>query len=216
MRRRSQAGSPIGFTIAISNGSAATANNATLNDPLPAGAGLTGRFRRLIAGRGLAAISGAVGSQVLACSFGNVAVNAAFSIHLLSASSSAGNYINQGYVTAADQQVLSVVNITVTGVAGAGVQRADAFADGAVWNGVDYVGWKDRQRGDFSGERRKSDDHDCWKFAAGGDWKQLGRFPLRLRWRRFPLRRRLIRLRTAMRVTRSWRRRRIQHDPDGR
>ena len=106
-------GSPIGFTIAISNGSAATANNATLNDPLPAGARINWKINPAYGGPGTCAINGAVGSQVLSCSFGNVAVNAAFSIHLLSASSSTGNYINQSYVTAADQQVLSVVNITV-------------------------------------------------------------------------------------------------------
>jgi uncharacterized repeat protein (TIGR01451 family) len=107
------AGSPIGFTIAVSNGSAATANNATLNDPLPAGTNINWSISPTYSGPGTCSISGAVGSQVLNCSFGNVAQNQMFSLHLLSPSSSAGNYINQGYVTAQDQQVLSVVNIMV-------------------------------------------------------------------------------------------------------
>ena len=115
------AGSPIGFTIAISNGSAATANNATLNDPLPAGTNINWSISPAYGGPGTCSISGAVGSQVLNCSFGNVAQNAAFSLHLLSPSSSAGNYINQGYVTAQDQQVLSVVNIMVNSLADADV-----------------------------------------------------------------------------------------------
>jgi uncharacterized repeat protein (TIGR01451 family) len=107
------AGSPIGFTIAISNGSTATANNAVLSDPLPSGTNINWMISPAYGGPGTCAITGAVGSQVLNCSFGNVAVNAAFSLHLLSASSSVGNYINQSYVTATDQQVLSVVNIMV-------------------------------------------------------------------------------------------------------
>ncbi len=107
------AGSPIGFTIAIVNSSAATANAATLSDPLPAGTNVNWSISPAYAGPGTCAITGAVGAQVLSCSFGNVAPSASFSVHVSSASSSAGNYISAGSVTASNQQVLSIANITV-------------------------------------------------------------------------------------------------------
>ena len=55
---------------------------------------------------------------MLTCSFGNVAANATpFSVHVLSASSSAGTYISASTVTAANQQVLSIANVTVQALA---------------------------------------------------------------------------------------------------
>jgi YVTN family beta-propeller protein len=107
------AGSPIGFTISIVNSSAATATNATLSDPLPSGTNINWSISPAYSGPGTCSITGAVGAQVLNCSFGNVAASASFSLHALSASSSAGNFINQSTVTATNQQVLSIANIIV-------------------------------------------------------------------------------------------------------
>ena len=116
MRRTVTAGSPIGFTIAITNSSSATANNATLNDPLPSGNGINWSISPAYSGPGTCAITGAVGSQVLSCSFGNVAQNASFSVHVQSPSSSVGSLTNSAEVTATNQQVLSVANIVVQAV----------------------------------------------------------------------------------------------------
>ena len=109
------AGSPIGFTITIANNSAGTASNASLNDPLPSGTNVNWSISPAYAGPGSCAITGAAGAQVLNCSFGNVAPNASFSVHVLSASSSAGSFLNASTVTAANQQILSIANITVQG-----------------------------------------------------------------------------------------------------
>jgi len=91
---------PIGFTITIANNSAGTASNATLSDPLPSGTNVSWAINPAYVGPGTCAITGAVGNQVLNCSFGNVAPNASFSVHVLSASSSAGGYLNASTVTA--------------------------------------------------------------------------------------------------------------------
>ncbi len=107
------AGNPIGYTIAIANSSAGTANNATLSDPLPAGNNINWSINPAYSGPGTCAITGAVGSQVLNCNFGNVAPSTSFSIHLLSPSSSAGTFINASNVTATNQQILSIASITV-------------------------------------------------------------------------------------------------------
>jgi hypothetical protein len=84
-----------------------------LNDPLPAGTNVNWSITPAYAGPGTCAITGAVGAQVLNCSFGNVAPSASFSVHVRSASSSAGSYISAGSVTATNQQVLSIASITV-------------------------------------------------------------------------------------------------------
>ncbi len=110
------AGGAIGFTIAISNGSAATANNVTLNDPLPAVPGTGWVISPAYAGPGTCTIGGALGSQMLNCSFGNVAQNASFSVHVQSPSSSVGSLTNSAEITATNQQVLSVANIVVQAV----------------------------------------------------------------------------------------------------
>jgi YVTN family beta-propeller protein len=112
------AGSAIGFTITIANTSAGTASNASLSDLLPAGTNINWSISPAYTGPGSCSIAGAVGSQTLACSFGNVAANATpFSVHVLSASSSAGTYISASTVTAANQQILSIANVTVQALA---------------------------------------------------------------------------------------------------
>ena len=107
------AGSPIGFTIAVSNSLSATASNASLNNPLPAGANINWSISPAYSGPGSCTITGAVGSQVLNCSFGNLSPGANLSLHVQSASSSSGTYICSSTVVFAGQQILSIGSITV-------------------------------------------------------------------------------------------------------
>jgi uncharacterized repeat protein (TIGR01451 family) len=84
------AGSQIGFTVTVSNSNAAgtgTATAVTLSDPLPAGSGINWSINPAYAGPGTCSVTGAVGSQVLNCSFGNMAAGASASVHLTSATS---------------------------------------------------------------------------------------------------------------------------------
>src|SRR5208282_3270888 len=102
------AGSPIGFTITIANNSAGTASNASLSDPLPTGTGLNWSITPAYTGPGSCTISGAAGSQVLNCAFGNLSPSANLSLHVQSPTSSAGTYISSSTVTASNQQLLSI------------------------------------------------------------------------------------------------------------
>jgi YVTN family beta-propeller protein len=108
------AGNALGFTIAIANNSGGAAVNGTLQDPLPAGTGVSWSISPAYAGPGTCAINGAVGAQELDCTFGSIAVNTSFTIHVVSASSSAGTYSDAASVTVTNQQVLSIGTITVT------------------------------------------------------------------------------------------------------
>jgi uncharacterized repeat protein (TIGR01451 family) len=110
------AGNPIGFTVAIANNSGGTAVNASLKDPLPAGTGSSWSISPAYTGPGTCTINGAAGAQELDCTFGNIAVNTNFIVHLLSATSSIGTFTNAASVTVTNQQVLSIGTVTVTGV----------------------------------------------------------------------------------------------------
>src|ERR1035438_7615746 len=100
------AGSPIGYTIALTNnaasetGTAATA--AALNDPLPGGTGINWSISGTYAGPGTCAITGALGSQTLACSLGDLAGGGSALVHVTSATSasSCAAYPNTATVSA--------------------------------------------------------------------------------------------------------------------
>ncbi|MDT4925344.1 MAG: hypothetical protein QOG01_3057, partial [Pseudonocardiales bacterium] len=96
------AGSPIGFTLTVSNAGPGTAKAATLNDPLPGGAGVDWSISPAYAGPGTCSITGAVGSEVLTCAFGDLAVNALVSVHVSSQTSalSCQAYPNTGTASA--------------------------------------------------------------------------------------------------------------------
>jgi uncharacterized repeat protein (TIGR01451 family) len=84
------AGSPIGYTIALSNNAATgtgAATAAALNDPLPGGTGIAWSISPTYAGPGTCAVAGAVGSQTLACSFGDVAGGGSALVHVTSGTS---------------------------------------------------------------------------------------------------------------------------------
>ena len=106
------AGTAIGFTVTVSN-SAATgtgvATGVTLNDPLPGGPGINWSISPAYGGPGTCSITGAVGSQTLVCSFGNLAPGASVSVHITSATTtaSAGSYLNTATASATNAPSVS-------------------------------------------------------------------------------------------------------------
>jgi YVTN family beta-propeller protein len=111
------AGAPIGITIAVSNAGPGVEDNVALNDPLPAGTGVSWSISPAYSGPGTCSIAGSVGSQVLSCSFGNLAPGASASLHITGASAGAGTYVNAATATVNNQQFLSIATITVARVA---------------------------------------------------------------------------------------------------
>ena len=75
------AGGSIGYTVSVSNTGTGAANSATLSDPLPSGTGVNWSISPSYSGPGTCAIS----NQILTCSFGTLASNAAASVHVTSA-----------------------------------------------------------------------------------------------------------------------------------
>jgi uncharacterized repeat protein (TIGR01451 family) len=97
-------GTTIGFTILVSNSNAAgtgTATGVAINDPLPAGPGINWTISPVYTGLGTCTITGAVGSQVLACTIGTLAPGASVSVHISSPTTGAsgGNYVNTATLT---------------------------------------------------------------------------------------------------------------------
>ena len=113
-----EAGSTIGFTITVTNQGPGTENNVTLNDPLPPGATWSINTNPSL---GTCSITGPVGSQVLSCMFGDLALAANTSLHVSGASAAAGTYANSttitGTITVNNAQVVNqqfLTNATVT------------------------------------------------------------------------------------------------------
>jgi uncharacterized repeat protein (TIGR01451 family) len=105
------AGSQIGFTITVSNSAAAgtgTATGVTLNDPLPAGQGVSWSISPSYGGPGTCTITGSVGSQVLTCTYGNMAPGATASVHIKSGTSSTCNQTLKNTATASATNAPSV------------------------------------------------------------------------------------------------------------
>jgi uncharacterized repeat protein (TIGR01451 family) len=125
-------GTAIGFTVTVSNSSAAdtgTATSVTLNDPLPAGPGIDWSISPAYAGPGTCSITGAVGSQVLGCSFGNLAAGAPASVHIASATTvaSAGTYKNTATASATNAPSIMASATIVVEAPGLSIKKtADA------------------------------------------------------------------------------------------
>ncbi len=99
------AGSPIGYTVAMSNSAApgtGTATNTTLNDPLPAGANVVWLISPPYSGPGTCAVSEAPPTQRLTCSLGNLSPVVSTSVHVVSANSSVGTYVNTATLAASN------------------------------------------------------------------------------------------------------------------
>ncbi len=110
----------IGFTDTVTAPATNPITNVTLRDPLPAGPGpaVTWTISPAYAGPGTCTLSGAVGSQVLNCSFGNFAASMGATVHVSAANAPAGQYLNAATVTSnngstQNQTLLAISTITV-------------------------------------------------------------------------------------------------------
>lgn len=97
-------GTPIAFTVVVSNGGPGTATAVQINDPLPSGTGIDWTISPAYTGPGTCAINGSVGDQTLTCSLGDMAAEASVTVHIRSGttSGSAGTYPNTATVTASN------------------------------------------------------------------------------------------------------------------
>jgi len=106
------AGTAIGLTVTVAAAAAAagtgTATAVTLNDPLPAGTGVNWSISPAYSGPGTRSITGAVGSQVLTCSFGDLGPGASVSVHISSGTGSTCNVTLKNTATASATNSSSV------------------------------------------------------------------------------------------------------------
>ncbi|HEY2121868.1 MAG TPA: dockerin type I domain-containing protein, partial [Candidatus Acidoferrum sp.] len=107
-------GSPLNLTIAVTNSAGGPVTGATLSDPLPAGTNVSWSISPAYSGPGTCAITGAIGTQMLNCSFATIAASQAFNISLLSSNSSLGKYTSTAVIQIGNQQILTVGSIIVT------------------------------------------------------------------------------------------------------
>ena len=104
-------GNPIGFTVMVINSGTGTANNVTVNDPLPSGTGVNWSLNPLDPN---CAINGAAPNQVLSCTYATVPANTTINIHVTSAVAAAGTYTNTAVIIINGQQLLTIATLTVT------------------------------------------------------------------------------------------------------
>jgi len=105
------AGAAIGYTVQVSNSSAAgtgTAISVTMGDPLPAGTGGSWSISPAYSGPGTCSITGAMGSQTLGCTLGNLAAGASASVHVTSiaSTSSCAGYSNTATASAGNASAI--------------------------------------------------------------------------------------------------------------
>jgi hypothetical protein len=117
------AGSPIGYTVTMSNSPAAgtgTATNTTLNDPLPTGTNISWSINPPYSGPGTCTITEAQPpAQRLFCSFGNISPAISASVHVLSLDSSVGTYVNTATLAASNSSP-QMASATIQVVNGSG------------------------------------------------------------------------------------------------
>jgi YVTN family beta-propeller protein len=116
------AGSPIGYTIVMSNSAApgtGSATNATLSDPLPAGADVNWSVSPPYTGPGICAITGIANGQTLTCTLGSLSPAIRTSVHVMSSNSSAGTYVNTATLAALNNPPqMATATIQVVGGSG--------------------------------------------------------------------------------------------------
>jgi uncharacterized repeat protein (TIGR01451 family) len=141
------AGSPIGFTVTVSNSGAAgtgTATAVTISDPLPGHAGVSWSISPAYPGPGTCSITGTAPTQTLGCSLGDLAPGASASVHVHSGTTvwSAGTYPNTATASAtnspkvqasATTKVLPVVKLFI-GYAD-GLRTSPHTTPGTPWEG---------------------------------------------------------------------------------
>ncbi len=103
-------GSPIGFTVTVTNNGSAAASNVTVNDPLPSGTGVNWSISPAVTG---CSITGSVPNQLLGCTFTSVTVGQTITIHVTSATAASGTYTNVATITISGQQLLTIATVTV-------------------------------------------------------------------------------------------------------
>ena len=110
----------IGFTNTVTAPATNGITNVTLNDPLPPGPGapVTWTISPPYTGPGTCLLSGLAGSQVLSCSFGNLAASQMVSVGVTAANAPAGLYLNASTVTSnngslQNQTLLSIATVNV-------------------------------------------------------------------------------------------------------
>jgi uncharacterized repeat protein (TIGR01451 family) len=155
------AGSPIGFTVMVSNVSngptTGTAAAVTLSDPLPAGpsgSGINWSISPAYTGQGHCSIVGTAPSQNLTCAFGDMAPGDSATIHIRSATTlaSVGTYPNTATANASNIQnpvqasaVTKVLPVTLKVFFGYadGLRTASNSTPGTPWEGspdTDFIG----------------------------------------------------------------------------
>jgi LPXTG-motif cell wall-anchored protein/uncharacterized repeat protein (TIGR01451 family) len=102
-----ETGTPIGFTITVSNADGedvGVATSVTLVDPLPAGDGVEWSIDPEYEGPGECEITGEVPDQVLECAFGDLEPGDSVSVHVVSATNdnSGGEYPNTATAAASN------------------------------------------------------------------------------------------------------------------
>ena len=106
-------GSPISFTISITNRGPGSESSVTLNDPLPDVSSSSWAFSPAFTGPGTCLINGAAGAQTLSCAFGNLPAGTNFTIGVTNPTAAAGSYTNTATISASNQQVLSISSATI-------------------------------------------------------------------------------------------------------
>jgi len=133
------AGTPIGFTVTLSNTGAGTANGVTVSDPLPAGSGsgLTWSINSQ-SNAGLCSINSPTAPQTLSCGPTTLASGASFSVHItattsatectLYANTASATTTNDGGGTSQATITCHLANVTITKTADAStVNEGDAI-----------------------------------------------------------------------------------------
>ncbi|MGB7727213.1 MAG: beta-propeller fold lactonase family protein [Candidatus Acidiferrum sp.] len=110
------AGSPIGYTITVTNSAGGAVTGATLTDALPAGTNVNWTISPTYSGPGTCAITGSTGAQVLSCSFGTITASQTFTVGLLSPTSSIGTYTDTTTTVFGTQQILSIATLAAQGI----------------------------------------------------------------------------------------------------
>jgi thermitase len=87
-----EAGTAIGYTLAVTNSGTQAATSAAISDPLPAGSGIGWSISPAYSGPGTCSIAGGT----LSCNLGSLAAAAKATVHVASATSTAscGEYVN--------------------------------------------------------------------------------------------------------------------------
>jgi hypothetical protein len=105
-------GSPIGFTVTVSDPGTASETNVSVYDPLPSGTGVSWSLSPAVSG---CSISESASSQVLNCTFASVGAGTSIPIHVVSATAPAGSYVSVATITVNNQQFLTIATVTVGG-----------------------------------------------------------------------------------------------------